>query len=656
MIYWHIVSSEVFYNGTTIEGHLYFLTDTREIFRGSANGGYTPYTESVIMYTGTLPTSPAINRLYINSETLEGKVWTGAEGGWKTVINAVSDEVADVAGVAVSGKAVVAYVAAELAKMATAADTVSAVTWDSAEHILTVTKGTGDSADVETIIFDGLGADLNYDSSTGDLQLVDASGNKIGNAVRLDLERFVTAGEYDAEKQTIFLYFDQEKTNYVEIPVSDLVDTYTAEALDNSLQLSVESGNKITGKVKISTASGNLITVDENGLYVAPIDISGKMDKVEGAVKDNIAVFGDDGQVVDSGKAFADLLPNNSVYVGASIDEAVAGNTPVKGDFCIVKTQIGTTGKYQHTAYVHNGTNWEAMDGNYSAANVYLPEDLTSNFAIGKYGLSNGSVTIPVAGKNLMEAFTAIYQQLKNPSTTQPSVSITFNQKGTYEVGSNVTPSFTASLNAGKYTYGPDTGITATGWTVKDTISGNASTNSGSFDTFVVTDDMNADGTPYAITATATYGDGAIPVTNQGTAYEAGQIKAGSKSKTSDTVTGYRCGFYGTLTEKLDPDKITSDIIRGLKSKTTEAPAAGTYWELEVPVGCTQVVFAYPASIQDVTDVLDKNASSAQIKSAFTMIQVDVKGANDYTAIPYKVYYQNLANANDAANIYYITL
>ena len=69
-----------------------------------------------------------------------------------------------------------------------------------------------------------------------------------------------------------------------------------------------------------------------------------------------------------------------------------------------------------------------------------------------------------------------------------------------------------------------------------------------------------------------------------------------------------------------------------------------------------RVVFAYPATIRDVTDVLDKNASSAQIKSAFTMIQVDVEGANDYDAIPYKVYYQDLANANDTANTYYVTL
>ena len=106
MICWHIVTANEYRNGTPQDGHMYFLSDTREIYRGS-----DPFTESVIMYTGTLPTVPALNRLQINSETLEGKIWQGAAAGWKTVISAISDEVTDTAGVAVSGKAVVGYVA-----------------------------------------------------------------------------------------------------------------------------------------------------------------------------------------------------------------------------------------------------------------------------------------------------------------------------------------------------------------------------------------------------------------------------------------------------------------------------------------------------------------------------------------------------------------
>jgi nitrite reductase/ring-hydroxylating ferredoxin subunit len=38
----------------------------------------------------------------------------------------------------------------------------------------------------------------------------------------------------------------------------------------------------------------------------------------------------------------------------------------------IVKTPIAG-GKYQHTAYVHNGEAWIAMDGNYYAADLCCP-------------------------------------------------------------------------------------------------------------------------------------------------------------------------------------------------------------------------------------------------------------------------------------------
>lgn len=645
MINWHIVSSEVYRNGTPIDGDMYFLSDTREIYRGAE-----PFTESVIMYT-TLPTSPALNRLYINSTTLEGKIWQGAVNGWKTVINPVSDTVEDTAAVPVSGKAVVAYVAAELAKMATAADTVSSLSWDSVEHLLTVTKGIGETAETEDIVFAGLGVSLNYNTQTGALQMMDASGNLIGNEVKLDLERFVTAGEYDPDKRSIFLYFDAAKEEYVEIPVEDLVDTYTAES-SNTLNLSV-TGNKISGSVKISTADGNLITADENGLYVAPIDISNKMDKVDGAVKDNIVIFGDGGQVVDSGKAFTDLLPNNTIYVGVSIDAAVAGNTPVKGDYCIVKTQIGETGKYQHTAYVHNGEAWEAMDGNYSAENVFFPANLTTTHAIGNISLTNGQATVNAAGKNIVDVWNAIFVQAKNPTVTDPSVSLTFNQAKAYEVGTTVTPSYTATLNPGTYEYGPDTGITASSWEITASDNGTtvatASTNSGSFDSIVV-----GDNTKYGITAKANYDAGATPKNNLGNDVAAKAIAAGSKSATKGNITGYRKGFYGTLTNKTT--ELTSDVIRALKSSTTSTPAAGTKWNLDVPVGAQRIVFAYPATVRDVTDVLDKNASSAQIKSAFTKVQIDVEGAGDYTAIPYKVYYQDLANANDTANTYYVTL
>lgn len=636
MINWYIVSSSEYIAGNKNSDAMYFLNDTHEIYRGAI-----PFTESVVLYTDLPATGIAVNRLYINSTTLEGKVYNGTE--WKTVINPVVDTVTADGTNPVSSKAVAAYVAAEMAKVSAASDVVSSLSWDSAEHLLTITKGDDSTED---IVFDGLGASLNYNSSTGNLQLLDASGNLIGNPIKLDLERFVSSGEYDPATKSIKLYFDAEKTDVLTIPVADLVDTYTAES-SNSLNLSVES-NVIKGSVKISTTSGNILTVDENGLYVASPDLSSKMDKQPEAVEGNIAVFNGAGQVVDSGKSFDDLASGAHVYTGASIEEAVAGHTPVNGDFCIVKTQIGTSDKYQYTAYVHNGTTWVAMDGNYSAENVFFADDLVTTSAIGNITLSNGQATIPAAGKNLKQVFDTIFVKEKNPSITQPSVSVSLPVAKSYEVGTTVTPSYTATLNAGNYQYGPATGVTATSWEISDTASHSASTNTGSFDAFVVEDDTN-----YKVTAKATYEDGAVPVTNTGNPYDAGKIVAGSKTGTSSAVTGYRKGFYGTLTSK---DEITSDVIRGLSGKTTAAPAAGNVWNLSVPVGALRVIFAYPASVRDVSSVLDVNGLNAEIKSAFSMSQVDVEGVNNYTAIAYKVYVMDFAAANDTANTLKVTL
>lgn len=648
MISWHFVTSEVYHNGSKLADGMYFLSDTREIYRGEQ-----PFTESVIVYTDTLPTAPtvAVNRLYINSQTLEGWVYQGTALGWIQVIKPVSDEVKDEAGVSVSGKAVVAYVAAQMANVATAANSISTLGWDSANHILTVTKG---DASTETITFDGLGVSLSYNAQTGDLQLVDASGNNIGNAIKLDLERFVTAAEYNTDSKEIILYFDAEKTDSIAIPIGDLVDTYTAEAIDNSMVLSVESGNKITGKVKISTAAGNLITCDENGLYVAPIDISGKMDKVEGAVEGNIATLNADGQVIDSGKSFDDIQTNTAVYTGASIDEAVAGNVPVKGDFCIVKTQIGETDKYQHTAYIYNGTNWEAMDGNYSAANVFFPEDLQTTKEIGNITLTNGQATIPAAGKNMVDVWKSIFVKANNNfSVTQPSVSVTLNEAGSYEVGTQKTITYSATLKAGSYQYGPPTGITATSWAVSASNNGEAAgsstTNSGTFDSITVEDN-----TSYKVSATANYNDGAMPVNNLGDDTAAKQIKAGSKTGTSSTITGYRRGFYGTLTANCN-GTLTSDVIRSLAQKTDATPIKGNTWELNVPVGAMCFVIAYPASIGDIKSVVDVGAGNFDIASSFKKTQVNVEGVNGYSAIAYNVYYFDRV-ATTATNTLKITL
>lgn len=636
LMQWHIVTRAQYSAGTPVDNDLYFISDEQLIYRGNVL-----YTKSMEFYSDTLPLNPAPNRIYVNSTTLEGSMWNGSS--WTTVIRPIADTITAEGVNPVSGKAVTDYVAEQIQSITGSGSVLNGASWDGENHVLTFTKG--DSSNI-TLTLTGLGVSLDYSSDTGILRLLDASGTEL-DTVNMALERFVKSGEYDDESKTIILYFDDEKLDSVSIPVGDLVDTYTAQN-SPTLTLTVLS-NVISGAVNISAESGNILEAKSDGLYVPATDISGKMDKDTDAVEGNVAVFDANGNVVDSGTAIEDIGTSAEIFVGDSIENATSGHTPKEGDFCIVTTPIGAdTGKVERTAYIHNGTNWEALDGNYSAKNVYFPEDLLTTNAIGNISLSNGQATISAAGKNIVDVWNTIFVKEKNPAVTQPSVSISAPNNKAYEVGTTVTPTFNASLNAGSYQYGPATGITASEWAISDTDSHSATTNSGSFDALVVGDSTN-----YTITATATYADGAIPKTNVGNDYATGQIKAGTKSATSAAITGYRCGFYGTLTNK---DTLTSAAIRGLADKTTAAPANNNVWNISVPVGALRVVFAFPATRRDVVSCIDVGGMNADITSAFTKIQVDVEGADGYTAVAYKVYYLDFASANDTANTIKVTL
>lgn len=195
------------------------------------------------------------------------------------------------------------------------------------------------------------------------------------------------------------------------------------------------------------------------------------------------------------------------------------------GDIAIVKATIAE-GKYSYTSYVYEsaldveGDNsshgWSAMDGNYSAANVFLKEQIV---LAGDYGqdsrkdkiTSIGNLRIGdtiAAGTSIQSLFMDMLSQRLQPSSTptQPAASITLYidgstkkvTAGAVEVGTTINPYYVASLSAGSYTYGPATGITANSYSVsstgRKTVNGataetaedSATTATGSFDSFVV--------------------------------------------------------------------------------------------------------------------------------------------------------------------------
>ena len=328
-----------------------------------------------------------------------------------------------------------------------------------------------------------------------------------------------------------------------------------------------------------------------------------------------------------------------------AIERALGSKHAVQDDICIVKALISDVDdvqKYSYTSYVYDDGKWNAMDGNYNADNVFFDSDLTVTEKIGTVTIpSSGSAVISAKGKSLKQVFSSILAKEKTPSVTLPKVTVTPVIFDAVEVGTTVTPTWDATMSAGSYTYGPATGLVATSWEVKDNAGSALSTNSkGSFANIVVGDD-----TEYVITATAYYGDGAMPKTNIGNDCPDKQIKAGSVSGSAGKIVGYRSMFYG-------PDNHTTEIdsalIRGLhnyngpyiEALTGDNALVITAAEVSRP---TRFIIAYPHTEEErdgvvkVTITSSMNADALEFYNKLETV-VNVEGANGYEAVPYTVW------------------
>lgn len=309
---------------------------------------------------------------------------------------------------------------------------------------------------------------------------------------------------------------------------------------------------------------------------------------------------------------------------------ALATN-PFKGDFGIVKEKLSPEGKYQYTAYVYDGDNWAAMDGNYDAENVYFQKDLMITAPIGVQTIpSSGFKTLATTGKNLKQVFDMIVAEEENPSTTQPTAVLNSNNIGAKEVGTNIAIAYSFATNPGSYTYGPATGVTFSGH--EATFNGETLTGaSGTFASMQV-----VDGTSLSISGKCSSSEGAVPLTNFGNPYEAGKIAAKNYTPTKGTLTGYRGWFYGYYngtTAIADPAAITSAQLRAFGTKTSFPTSMNT-------TKMQQMFFAAPKG--KVSSVSISNAVNGAPLTV-TKGSASVEGANGYTAAEYDLFY--VANA-----------
>ncbi len=334
-----------------------------------------------------------------------------------------------------------------------------------------------------------------------------------------------------------------------------------------------------------------------------------------------------------------------------TIDEALATiATPSQGDMAIVEQKFGDVAKADgtrtsRTAYSYDGTKWCAMDGNYNAKNVYFDGDFTYTNAIGAIGApSGGSGKLAASGKSVEEFMASILAKEANPKTTSPAASVKITDgNGTFEIGTHKNISYTASLSAGSYTYGPATGVVA--GTV--TASFDGQTKTGAAGTF---DNVVADGTK-RLSVSITHNEGAVPKTNLGNPYADGKIAAGTKEATaSQTLVGVRHMFYGPMTTDAE---LNSENIRKLRHEAASKKTIGTF---SAGAGAVKVVVAVPASM-NVTKVLMPSAMNADATASFVKQagSVQVEGAEGFTAAAYNVWVYQPASI-DSTETYAVTI
>lgn len=259
--------------------------------------------------------------------------------------------------------------------------------------------------------------------------------------------------------------------------------------------------------------------------------------------------------------------------------------------------------------------------------------DIKTMYTIGKYeGTIENPVTINASGKTFIQVWNDIFSKEVAPTKVNPAVSIVFEEAGSYEVGTVVTPTYAATLSPGSYSYGPATGVVAQSWVVTSTAGDSSTTASGIFNNITVADDTN-----YKITATATHNEGAIPVTNIGNPFPDAQIAAGSKAKDSEPITGFRQIFWGYSTV-VSNDLIDSNVVRALVNKKANAALNKEFLNADTAAKC--IIIAAPIGTRIMDKVTMPSSSYVDVTSYFVKLAsaVNVEGLNGYTAAEYDIW------------------
>lgn len=358
-------------------------------------------------------------------------------------------------------------------------------------------------------------------------------------------------------------------------------------------------------------------------------------------------------------------------------------------DVAVVKRLINGD-KYQHTAYVFNGTDWAAMDGNYNAENVYFDENIMITTAVGNISLSNGSAEIPAAGKNLKQVFEALWTKENfNPTVSNPSIELTINKTSAEgEVGTTFTaPTATVTAKTfGSFQFGAKDvdgkfyAANATSDVVFSSLKVGAAATAAAMtdDNSASISDVAAGSATKAVSvsgAAGTFTDGAQTqkfsasaahggsarkgvsnlgnlVNTAGTAQAADFANAGKgiaanagtmvyNGTKSFTATGYRAWFMGMLDYVPTAEEIDSAFVRDLTNK-----GKVTTQTIEIKPGAAGakcVLVAVPSAAGSLTAAVLTSSMNTGILEDYTKNQKTVQVADaseaEGTEVAYTVYW-----------------
>ena len=309
---------------------------------------------------------------------------------------------------------------------------------------------------------------------------------------------------------------------------------------------------------------------------------------------------------------------------------------PIDGDINIIKTLIdGTNNKKEFTIYTYNNGKWIKETGSYNAKNVYLDDNISLTIPFGNKTLTDGYAEFNTKGLSVYDALNNIFAPEKEPDVILPSIKTTITPDVKFlDYGQSITFNYSIDFDPGKYEFGPETGVTVTKYTIKDSKGIIKSTKSGSFNISNITEN-------YYIDVTVNYSAGNIPNGNKpDVMFDSKKIKAGAITKRYSFNTLKANLICGTLTSQKDK-LIKADILNGNKVYIIDETIT---YNLQIPIGTAEIYLLIDSTNHNHIDSVFNNNTNYDMFNAFA----EEPGSDMYyygdTETLYKTYVYKPAN------------